>query len=276
MTRDSTEENQSPMVATPSTSATFPTSAGSSSSSSSSHMTHMPRRSLAHQPRLLGLNKDRAIELRGLGPGLGLGIRSSTQRPRSPTLKTSPSDTHAIVLFDNSDAEEEGDDGKMMDEETLIGDHRLSRPESKQAQLRTQHGNKEKHRKNNDLAPIRIDPYSASRGGQVAIEEESAAWSSSKKHLPQEGKSLDSLSHENHYKNEAQDDLQDDDDDDDDDDDYSDGDDMRRTGLVFETTTAREKSWMWISVGLVLLLTSVSVAIAVDWIDWPGDGIGHD
>lgn len=48
------------------------------------------------------------------------------------------------------------------------------------------------------------------------------------------------------------------------------------TTLYFEPTTPREKLWMWTSVGLVATLTLVSIAIAVDWIDWPGDGIGKD
>jgi hypothetical protein len=44
--------------------------------------------------------------------------------------------------------------------------------------------------------------------------------------------------------------------------------------LPFESTTSREKLWMWTSVAFVLALSMVSLAIAVDWIDWPGDGIG--
>lgn len=46
--------------------------------------------------------------------------------------------------------------------------------------------------------------------------------------------------------------------------------------LPFEPTTKRERTWMWTSVALVVTLTIVSVSIAVDWIDWPGDGLGNN
>lgn len=44
--------------------------------------------------------------------------------------------------------------------------------------------------------------------------------------------------------------------------------------LHFEAVTPRERVWMWTSVGLVMVLTAVSIAISVNWIDWPGDGLG--
>ncbi|PWO00899.1 hypothetical protein FA09DRAFT_118389 [Tilletiopsis washingtonensis] len=68
----------------------------------------------------------------------------------------------------------------------------------------------------------------------------------------------------------------------------------RGQALGFEPVTPREKMWMWTSVALVVVLTLVAVgecsagkqmratgsracvpAISLDWIDWPGDGIGE-
>lgn len=46
--------------------------------------------------------------------------------------------------------------------------------------------------------------------------------------------------------------------------------------LPFEPTTRRERTWMWTSVVFVIALSMVSIAIAVDIIDWPGDGIGKN
>ncbi|PWN41975.1 hypothetical protein IE81DRAFT_149814 [Ceraceosorus guamensis] len=45
--------------------------------------------------------------------------------------------------------------------------------------------------------------------------------------------------------------------------------------LDFEHTTAKERVWMWSACFLVACLTIVAVAISIDWIDWPGDGIGE-
>lgn len=50
----------------------------------------------------------------------------------------------------------------------------------------------------------------------------------------------------------------------------------REIKLPFESTTKRERIWMWASTGVVIALSMVSIAIAVDWIDWPGDGIGNN
>lgn len=44
--------------------------------------------------------------------------------------------------------------------------------------------------------------------------------------------------------------------------------------LPFESTTKKERTWMWASTVFVIALSIISIAIAVDWIDWPGDGIG--
>ncbi|PWN34335.1 uncharacterized protein FA14DRAFT_157001 [Meira miltonrushii] len=49
---------------------------------------------------------------------------------------------------------------------------------------------------------------------------------------------------------------------------------MGEVKLPFESTTKKERIWMWASTGVVIALSLVSIAIAVDWIDWPGDGIG--
>lgn len=46
--------------------------------------------------------------------------------------------------------------------------------------------------------------------------------------------------------------------------------------LPFESTTKRERIWMWASTGIVIALSFISIAIAVNWIDWPGDGIGNN
>ncbi|KAN0064027.1 hypothetical protein ACQY0O_003633 [Thecaphora frezii] len=42
----------------------------------------------------------------------------------------------------------------------------------------------------------------------------------------------------------------------------------------FESVTARETVWMWISVAFVLAVCLVAMLISTDVIDWPGDGIG--
>lgn len=60
-----------------------------------------------------------------------------------------------------------------------------------------------------------------------------------------------------------------------DDDDYETRLGTKKSLLHFEKVTKREKAWMWCSVGFVAILTVVSVSISVDWIDWPGDGIGQ-
>lgn len=50
----------------------------------------------------------------------------------------------------------------------------------------------------------------------------------------------------------------------------------RRRRLDFEALTGRERASYWITALLVLGLFIVGIAIGVDWIDWPGDGIGKD
>lgn len=62
----------------------------------------------------------------------------------------------------------------------------------------------------------------------------------------------------------------------DDEEDEYDGHLGREVKLPFESTTKRERVWMWASTAIVIALSIVSIAIAVDWIDWPGDGIGKN
>jgi hypothetical protein len=124
------------------------------------------------------------------------------------------------------------------------------------------------------LAPIRIDSYAPLEGYQVEQGEDSAMIGREQEHV-QPGVDTMDLERNGTAKyspngyaglgqaeegGEADFDV--------------DGDETAR--LYFEPTSAREKLLMWSSVGLVVALTLVSIAIAVNWIDWPGDGIGKD
>ncbi|CAO1616163.1 unnamed protein product [Parajaminaea phylloscopi] len=48
----------------------------------------------------------------------------------------------------------------------------------------------------------------------------------------------------------------------------------RRRHLQFEALTTKEKMSYWTTLVLVIALSLVAIGIGVDWIDWPGDGLG--
>lgn len=147
-----------------------------------------------------------------------------------------------------------GDDD---DDETLAGDEDGAAPSAI---------NGPKHKSRHTLAPIRLDSYAGLKGYQVEQSEQSAILQQQQERgRRQASEDRDILDIEREaaaYNTQKDDDVDDE--------------VAMSSNLHFEPTTAREKWWMWVSVALVVLLTLVSVAIAVDWIDWPGDGIGKD
>jgi hypothetical protein len=242
----------------------------SSTTSSSSQSVISPRRSLAHNPRLLGLNANQSLELNALRVDPPTDLASQiTSNPSSSSASplvvkknvASVAQQSSTILFETPDEEDENILAAAEDEEPGQDSAAAQQKDSK--------------KRGKDLTPLQIDPHAGLNGYQIEqVEGESSSLFKSHNHqklslddsrdIEREAASYDRHIHDNIDNNYVGSD-----------DDYDDV-EQQTALLLFEPTTYREKSWMWFSVALVFVLTIVSIAIAVDWIDWPGDGIGKN
>lgn len=233
-----------------------------STSSPGRSLTHTPRRSVAHNPELLGL---------GLGnePGKRDGTRARSGSNSTATTTDlfnyeaeSEADCYELHRVDLDDMR-----NSIELQQQRAGSTPRASSSALQKQVEQQEEDEEDERHlpsiGNDALPS-IASFNSAKPEALRLDDE-----------PFSGGSLPHAYQEDNDVGNGYGAPEYDDDDDFDDDDLERGLATNQKRLLhFESITPREKAWMWTSVGLVTVLTVVSIAISVDWIDWPGDGLG--